>query len=202
MFKMVYIFLKLAGIFVFNFFYRVRVKGIENMPLKGRVILAANHASFLDPMVIFHICPRRFHAVVGKWLLHIWWLSWVFKVTSCVPTNGSSKGALAALDNEEAVLIFPEGHCEPEGKVLPVHRVHKGVAVFALKTGAPVIPIFIKGTFEAWPVWQFLPRFFKRLEVCFGLPFYFDKIDLEVIPQDTLIQVTNKIMEEIRRLDV
>ncbi len=195
---MVYCFLRLMGSFIFNFLYSVKVKGRENVPLKGRVILAASHASFLDPMVIFHTSPRRSRPVAAKWLTHIWWLGWVFRAAGCVPTNGSSKGALAALNNEEAILIFPEGRCQPDGNMLPAR---KGVAVFALKTGSPVVPICVLGTFASWPVGNFCPKFFKRIVVCFGSPLFFDKVNSEIVPEDMLMQVTNKIMEEIKKLN-
>ena len=195
---MVYFFLRLAFLFMFKVLYRVRVKGAENVPREGMLILASNHASFLDSMVIFHTSPRRFHAVAAKWLFDIWWIAWALRATSCVPTNGSSKGAISVLNNNEAIFIFPEGRCEPDGKILPY--VHKGVAVFALKTGAPVVPIYVKGTFNAWPIGQFFPKFFRALEVCYGRPVYFEKVEPDVIPQDALESVTAKIMSEVKAL--
>ncbi|MBU4477798.1 MAG: 1-acyl-sn-glycerol-3-phosphate acyltransferase, partial [Candidatus Omnitrophica bacterium] len=148
---------------------------------------------------IFHISPRRVRSVVAKRVMNIWWLGWVLKGTGCVPTNGSSKSTLAVLDNEEEVLIFPEGRCEIKpGNMLPAHT---GVAVFALKTGAPVVPVYVKGTFEAWPIGNIFPRFFKRLEARFGPAILFEKVNMEVIPRDTLSQATDKIMEEIKKLN-
>lgn len=196
---MLYILLKLLAIFVFNVLYQTKLSGFTNIPKKGKVILVANHCSFLDPMVIFHSSPRRFYAVASKWLFNIWWLGYALRLLSCVPTNGSSKGAVSILNNEGAILIFPEGKCcDPDSYTASV--AHTGVAVFALKTGSPVIPIYVNGTYAAWPSSNLLPKFFKRIEVCFGQPLYFEKIDRDIVPQDTLREVTAKIMNEISRL--
>lgn len=198
--KFIYFFLKTAAFFVFNMLYRVKAVGRKNVPLSGRLILVSNHASFFDPMVIFHTCPRRFHAVVGKTIYNIWWLKRVFIALACVPTNGSSSGAISMLNKEKAIVIFPEGRCELDGRILPLAKIHKGVAVFALKTAAPVIPIYVKGTFETWPVGKIFPKFFRTLEVRYGQPLYFGKMDMEELPTHTLESLTFRIMDEVKKL--
>jgi 1-acyl-sn-glycerol-3-phosphate acyltransferase len=190
-------FLRLASIFVFNLFYRVTVKGQENIPLQGKVILAGNHCSYLDPMVLFYVSPRKFYAVVSKQIYHIRWLTWVFKATSCIPTNGSSSGAVSALLEDKAILIFPEGGCSCSYQM---QKVHNGVSVLALKTAAAVVPVSIRGTLEAWPIGKFFPRFFRRIEVRFSKPILFQQVSSEIIPQEILEATTNKIIEQIKAL--
>lgn len=194
---MLYGFLKLAAGFVFTKLYKVEVEGLENIPLEGKVILAGNHCSFLDPMVLFYLYPRKFYAVVGKDIYNIRWLKWVFKVTNCIPTNGSSQGAIEALRQEKAVLIFPEGGCSHTGNI---EKPRRGAAVLTLKSGAPVIPIAIKGTFEAWPVTQVSPTIFCKIKVRFGKPIYFEKTDLEIIPDNILDFCTKTLIEGIGSL--
>lgn len=193
---MIYILSKFLGVFIFNILYKTKLTGLENIPKEGKVILAANHSSFLDPMIIFHSSPRRFNAVTGKWLFDVWWLGYLLKLLSCVPTNGSSGGAVSLLNKGEVVLIFPQGECcNPQSEF---SSVHKGVAVLALKTGSPVVPIYISGTYEAWPAGSLFPKFFKKLEVCFGRPLYFEKMASDILSQDILQGVTARIMDEIK----
>lgn len=199
--KLINFFLKdIACVFVFNLLYRVEVKGLENIPRQGKAILASNHASYLDPMILYHITPRKFHAVADKSLFKLWWLGWVFTKTDCVPTNGSSKGAIATLNKEEMILIFPEGECRCGCDRILNPRIHKGVAVFALKAGAPVIPISIKGSFEAWPITRLFPRFFKKISISIGPALLFDKCHEETIPLPLLEKALEKIMSSIKEL--
>ena len=197
--KILYSLLKKSSAFVFNILYKIETEGLENIPRDGKAILAANHASFLDSMIMFPTIPRKFHAVTGKWLFKIWWLGWLFKVIDCIPTNGSSVGAIRVLEKEEMILIYPEGRCKIT-KEEAVGPAHKGVAIFALKTGAPVIPIAIKGTYEAWPQTRPLPHFFKNLKVCAGRPLVFDKCSQKTIPEDLLESTLSKIMAAIHEL--
>ena len=194
---MFHYFLKFIGFFLFTFLWRLEVEGLENIPKKGKVILAGNHCSYLDPMVLFYICPRKFHAVVMKMMYDIWWLRWVFDLTGCIPTNGSSHGAVEALHQDKAVLIFPEGGCSHDGKI---GKPRRGAAVLALKSGALVVPIVIKGTYEAWPVKQLTPTIFIKLKVRIGKPFSFDQVDLETIPEQLLDSSTSIIMGKIKEL--
>lgn len=183
----------------FGIFYKVKIEGAENVILSGKAILASNHESFLDPMVLYKFIPRKSHAVAGKWLFKIWWISWVFKVTECIPTNGSLENAAAALMKDEMLLIFPQGICRRiEGD--KVAGVHKGVALLALSTGAPVIPVAINGTFEAWPQAQLFPTFFKTITVCVGKPLEFERHKEEDILSPIVEETLDKIMSSITAL--
>jgi len=184
---------------LFGIFYKVRVEGVENVPLSGRAILVSNHESFLDPMVLYHFIPRRTHAVAGKWLFKIWWAAWIFKSTECIPTNGSLDKTVDVLMEDKMILIFPEGICrrvKDGGLVKP----HKGVALLALSTGAPVIPVAISGTFEAWPQTSFLPRFFKKITVRIGRRLVFERRDNKDIPSPLMQETLDKIMSAIEAL--
>ena len=180
--------------------YKVKVSGVGHIPIQGAVIIAANHHSFLDPQLIWHFSPRLIYPIAAKWLFKVWWVSWILKGVGCIPINGSSHGAVAALKEGKAVLIFPEGRCTPFGQVSPTYKVHKGVAVMALKTGAPVIPTYIGGTYEAWPVGKLLPRLFKTLTVSFGEPISFNVTSADIISDEILYYTTNRIMSAISNI--
>ena len=191
---MAYYFLKLVGIFIFKVLFRVKVTGMENIPKEGRVILAPRHCSYFDPMALFHICPRIIHPVVGKAIYNLWWLNWVFRASFCISSNGSSNGAIAMLEKDEAILIFPEGKLEKDGHII---KARGGVAVFAIKTGAPVVPVWIHGTYEAWSVKSKAPKLFRSLEVNFGKPLAFPKRDEDIIPPEIIKETLDKIMKAI-----
>jgi len=183
----------------FTVFYKVEVEGLENIPLDGSLILAANHASFLDPMLLSQLVPRRCRALAGAWLFKIKLIAWALKATDSIPAEGSVKEAIAALGRGDAILIFPEGKCRCKAEKFAA-KPHKGVALFALKTGAPVVPIYVKGTFEAWPNGKIFPRFFKKLKVHIGKPFKLNQYKEEVIPAPILEKALQDIMTAIKEL--
>jgi len=184
----------------FFLFYSVEVEGIENIPRKGSAILAANHSSFLDAMIMYRVINRHFHAVAAKWLFKIWFVYPALWAADCVPTNGSAQGALHVLMKGDMILIFPEGKCRiSKEESSPI--CHKGVALFALKTGAPVIPIGVKGTFEAWPQTRCYPHFFKKIKVSIGKPMSFEKYTADdKIPDELMIKTLEPIMCRIYEL--
>ncbi len=191
---------KIVAPLFFSLCYRIRVHGKDTIPEKGPVILSGNHASYLDPMLLFHIAPRPFYAVTARFLFNIRWLGWALRALGCIPTGGNAVGgALSALRGNSAILIFPEGgcHCTPEKMS---HKIHRGVAVFALKTGAPVIPIAIQGTAHAWPPSRLFPRLFKTLTVRIGPPLRFPAHDEDTLDETLLAHTLTRIMDAISEL--
>jgi len=197
--KILYNALKIFHRLFFAVLYKVEIEGLENIPIDGSVILASNHASFLDPMLLFHLSPRKYRALAGAWLFKLKLISWAIKAVDSIPAEGSVKEAVASLERGDAVLIFPEGKCRCRAEKVAA-KPRKGVAVFALKTGAPVVPIYIKGTFEAWPNGKILPRFFKKLKVCIGKPFKLDQCKEEIIAAPILEKALQDIMTAIKGL--
>lgn len=204
--KFLRLFLKAADVFVCNALYRVKVVGLENIPKNGKAILAANHGSFLDPVVLFHVIRRKHYSITANFLFKIRWLAWAFKATDCIPAGDSKKSAIdnavPLLKKGEMVLLFPEGKCRCKKRQLLYRNPKKGVSVLALKTGAPVIPIGIMGTFDAWPASNMFPAFFKKLEVRIGLPLQFERYKSKnpTIPTDLLKANLKIIMSSIKDL--
>ena len=186
--------------FLFGLLFRVEAEGLENLPKEGSAILAPNHSSYLDSMAVYHLCPRLIYPLTAKWLFDFWWLGWILRLCNCVPTNGSSQGAVALLKKNGIVLIFPEGRCRNPVDIIKNPEPHRGVAVLALKTGAPVIPIGIQGTYEAWPTKNILPHLFRKFKVRIGLPLKFEKCEKSIIPEDLLKETLRVIMSSIGNL--
>ncbi len=119
------------------------------------MIIAANHSSYLDPIAVAVVVPRRIKWVVRKDVFDVWWLKPLFTSTGMIRENGSVGKTLDLLGRGEAIGVFPEGVRSPDGKLGAGKR---GVAVMALKSGAPVIPCAIRGAFKAYPRDAVLPR--------------------------------------------
>lgn len=140
---------------LFRLYVRFESIGGENVPDTGGCILTPNHVSFLDPPVvgcglrhrIVHFMARNtlFKAPVMGW--------WMWKVGT-IPID-RTKGDLAALRsalkglmNGKVVCLFPEGTRSPDGEL---QTAKGGVGFLIARAGVPVVPVYIDGTYRAWP---------------------------------------------------
>jgi 1-acyl-sn-glycerol-3-phosphate acyltransferase len=143
--------------------WRTRYTGLENVPLQGGLIIAANHQTYIDPFWIGLPIkrPMRFLAwdeafdwpVIGK-LMQLFG-AWPLQVEGSDPT--AIRRSLQWLKTGGAVVIFPEGaRCEPSGELL---RFKNGAVRLALETNVPILPVTIRGGHRVWPKGWRLPRF-------------------------------------------
>jgi 1-acyl-sn-glycerol-3-phosphate acyltransferase len=182
--------------------YRPKVRGLENIPTEGPAILAANHQSFLDDLLLPLVVPGRKVVFLAKAdYFDKWYLRWFFKGANVIPVRRESRsGAEAALQTGVRALregnligIFPEGTRSPDGRL---YRGKTGVARMALEAQAPVIPVAITGTFEALPYDRKLPRP-GRVGIRFGKPLDFKRHYETPADRFVLRSVTDEIMYEI-----
>jgi len=141
-----------------NFFkwkFCTTVHGVENVPATGGVILAANHASFLDPPLIgYPIKQRNVCFMARDTLMKHPVTAWIFPRIGVVPLDrekgdiGAIKMAIALLKAGECVCLFPEGTRTTDGQLQPAKG---GIGFLIAKAAVPVVPVFIRGTFEAYP---------------------------------------------------
>ena len=160
-------------------FTRVSVEGaIAQIPREGPVIIAANHASNLDPVVIGSwIIPeigRRFQWL-GKRELFEWpVIGYIARHGGVHPVDRSTADVEAfrlarrILDEGHVLFVFPEGTRSPDGAL---QAARDGVAVLALRSGAPIVPVGIAGSDRVWPRGRKLPRPGGRLTIRVGTPF-------------------------------
>lgn len=136
---------------------RLSVRGVAGaMAVDPPVIIAANHCSNLDAVVAGVTIPRRLRYLAKSELFKVPLLGIMIKVLGAVPARREDlQGAASAvkflierIDAGESVLLFPEGQRSFDGKLQPLEG---GVGLLAVKTGAPVIPVYIDGTFRAMP---------------------------------------------------
>lgn len=174
--------------------FRVTAKGFENLPKNGKSIIAANHSSYLDPIVVSVVIPRKIKWIIQKPVYHLWWLKWIFVLTKMIPENGAIEKSLSSLKNGEILGIFPEGGRSRDGGL---RAGHEGIAILALKTAAPVIPCAIRGAFEAYPPTAVFPKP-HPVKVLIGKPIKFEAVEM---PDKTaIISALDIIMSAIRSL--
>ena len=178
----------------FLFFPRT-VKGWDNVPRKGAYILACNHISNLDPVVIGISTPRRLHFMAKAELFKQpfvgWWLRklWAFPIKRGEADFRALKESLKWLKKGEPVLVFPEGTRRKEDK--PVNP-QPGTGFIALKSQAPIVPVYVRGSDVVMPPGaKLLKRSF--ILVTYGKPFF-------VNDTPTYEAASQKILEQIYKL--
>lgn len=172
---MLYWFGKILGNIFSGIFFRLKVDGIENIPRRGAVILAANHISWLDPPLVALKVPRRV-AFVSKTTFHKnLFTRPIIRGIGIIPLrqhNGTVGmiGAIKSLKKGVPLVIFPEGTRNISGK--PFLPASPGVSLLAEGAKAPVIPVYLKDTDKALPnqAWIFRPR---KIKIFYGKPLIF-----------------------------
>ena len=182
-------------------YWRIRVVGRENLPRRGGVILASNHQSGLDPVVVGGIVNRPIY-----WLAKVEYVitpkvAWFFKSVGVIPVNRDAPEHVAierAADTVGAGKIFgiyPEGTRSPDGRV---YKGYTGVARVAEATGAPVVPCGVLNTLEALPKGKIMARPLK-CEVRFGPAMYF-KMGTGEDPNEAYHRFTDEVLDAIAAL--
>lgn len=142
-------------------FFGYRVIGGEHMIESGPAIIAANHASFLDPPLAGIASHRAIHYLARKSLMDWPVLGPILPELNVIPVdqkNADRSALMAAIRvvrGGGAILVFPEGTRSPDGELQPAQP---GVGMIVAKTGAPVVPVRVFGSYEAFPRDRALPR--------------------------------------------
>ena len=142
--------------------HRVDVQAPYPLPLDSPAIIVANHTSYVDPLFIQWACPRLIAWLIAREYAQMPGADWICRKIGTIPVDrggrdlAATRAALAALESGRVIGIFAEGRIQTQRQLLPFQE---GVALLAIRSGAPVVPTFVDGTqryaqslWEAW--WQ------------------------------------------------
>ena len=175
---------------ILKLLYRVEVIGLENYYLAGkRVLIVANHCSFLDPPLLSVFLPDDINFAINTHISQKWWIKpflGLSKVFPIDPTHPMSlKNLIHHLQQESKTVIFPEGRITLTGSLM---KIYDGTGMVAEKSGAMILPIHISGT-------QYTPL--SKLHGLVRLR-WFPKITLHILPP-THIEARKELSGKNRR---
>jgi long-chain acyl-CoA synthetase len=189
-------------------FFRLKTGGLENIPGKGPYIIAPNHASYIDAFAVVSGMPAKsfrdlyilgiqkyFAGRFGKAFAR---LANVIPIDQEIYINKALQMSSYVLRNGKSLLVFPEGGRSFDGQLM---EFKKGVGILAVELNLPVIPVYIRGSFEALPRTAAWPTF-REIKVFYGKPLHPSGIDILKKPAETDSYqfFVNELKERVRRL--
>ncbi|HEY5297327.1 MAG TPA: lysophospholipid acyltransferase family protein [Verrucomicrobiae bacterium] len=194
---------------LYTIYFRWRVFNAERVPQTGGVILASNHASFLDPPLVGSGLRRPINYLARASLFRYPGVGWLLRKWNSVPVDragGGAAGLKAILDRllaGGAIILFPEGTRTKDGQLQPARS---GIGLTVIKSDAVVIPVRTFGTFECYnrKIKFHLP---KPLAVKYGEPMRFEKLRAEAKTcskarlKEIYQEVADEIMAAIAKLE-
>jgi 1-acyl-sn-glycerol-3-phosphate acyltransferase len=189
--------------------FRPRVSGAENIPRSGPVIMASNHLSFFDSVILPLVIKRRIYFLTGSNYFagrgpRAWALRRFLLATGMIPldrsggraSEASLEAGLRVLAQDRVLGIYPEGSRSRDGRM---HRGRTGVARMILESDALVVPVAMSGTDRVLAVGSNSLRF-ERVRITFGAPLNFERFRGVEADRAVLRAITDEIMVEIRQL--
>lgn len=197
---MLYALVRALALLYFKVLCRLQVVGREHVPEEGAVILAANHVSNVDPFVVGCAVRRKLFYMAKEELFRHPLSGWFMRQLQAFPISRSQadpsafKRSLALLRKGEGLLVFPEG-TRGDGRHLQPGKA--GAGMLALRSGCPVVPIYLEGTAAVMPRGARVPRP-AAVRVWIGPPLVFRQAAGE--GREPYEAASQEIMEAIARL--
>jgi len=193
---------------IFKVCFRPRVEGIENLPEKRPYIITPNHASYIDGFAIAAALPASVFKHIYSIGLQKFFrgpLEYFAKIAHVIPIDSETylhkaiQMSSYVVRNGESLLIFPEGARSYDGEIM---EFKKGVGMLSLEFNIPLIPTYIKGSFEILPRGSVRPHF-KRIGIIFGEPLYPSDLDRTKKPSDMddYQFLVNELRERVKGLE-
>src|SRR3989338_3998618 len=119
------------------------------LPATGGVLVASNHVSGLDPLLLIAASPRPLRFLIAREEYDRWWLRWLLHAVGCIPVERTRNpraalyAARAALERGEVVALFPHGRIHLDHH--PPTQLKRGIVLLSRMTGAPILPVRVEG---------------------------------------------------------
>lgn len=182
---------------------RISVEGAEHIPKEGAALIASNHLSALDHVVLPAVTKRVIYNISKKEHFEKPFKAWFMRNVGVLRLDRGA-GDTGALEKAEEIIrsgelfcIYPEGTRSPDGRL---YKGRTGVARLALAAGVPVIPVAMIGTFEAKPKGHKGINKGVRTKAVVGEPLHFDKYHGKQDSRRVCRKVTDQIMAAIAEL--
>jgi len=184
-------------------FYRAlggyRVCGAEHIPRRGPALVACNHISLADPVAMLGASPRALHYMAAQELHDLPLLGPTIRFLQAFPVRRGQQDpeavarCRALLRDGQAVVIFPEGRCSPDGRLGPLFP---GVATLALREGCPVVPAVVHGTDRFLPLGARMVRRHPKT-MSFGAPLDLGRLQAGVPVRQQVDQVLLRLQQAL-----
>jgi 1-acyl-sn-glycerol-3-phosphate acyltransferase len=183
--------------------FQYRAYGRENIIEEGPAIMAANHQSYLDPPLVGITCRNEVYFLARKTLFEKKLLGPIISRVNAMPVD-LSRGDLTALravmnllKEGHRTVIFPEGTRSLTGQI---QQARAGIGLIIAKTLAPVVPMRIFGSFEAWPKGgKIRPH---RITVVVGKPLRFKKEDFVASNREAYQKISEQVLAAIAAIEL
>ena len=184
--------------------FRLEISGQDHIPRSGGVLIASNHASYLDIPILGCTLPRRasfigrmdlFAGIVGSVLRYLGWIP----IRRGQVDRKAFDEAVRRLKAGQVVVIYPEGSRTEDGQLQPGKP---GIGMMAAAAGCPVLPVLLEGTYDALPPGAHWIRL-RPIRVAFGEPMDFSAaLESESEDKKKLVyqQISQEIMDRIAAL--
>ncbi len=194
-----------VALLILRVVFRLRRRGVSNVPKEGAVLFIANHQSFLDPPIVSAgIRHRHTDFLARDGLFKFKPFGWAISALHASPIKqgagdaGAMKATIAKLNEGKMLLVFPEGSRTPDGKM---HEFQRGVGVLLKRADCAVIPVGIAGAYRAWPRSRKFPRLFnKPIGVVIGHPIP-SKVLMENGVDEAIAHLSNEVAQLVRQAD-
>lgn len=171
--------------------FRIRVSGTENIPKEGGFILCTNHLHALDPVMLAIVIKRRLRFMAKKELFAKRFIAFFLGALGAFPVDRgatdmrSYKRAIEIVTAGDGLLVFSQGT-----RMQDFSQAKNGAAMFALKTGAPILPAGIKGRYT----------FFSEVSIRFGEAVSMEPYRERKIRSELVEEVMSSVVTAIKEL--
>ena len=185
----------------FKLFFRWKVYGVEHFK-PGSAIIASNHASNLDPPVVSASCPEEVHFLAKESLFKVPLCGKLIRHLNAHPVSREAsdistfKLIIGLLKSGHKVILFPEGSRTKNGELQPIER---GLPFLMMKAHCRIQPVYVQGTWEAWPRERSFPKLFGKITCVFGSPIEWEEFEY-LDKREAEQRITVRMAESLRSL--